>query len=201
MSSHKRKSLKELPLADKIDLIKKVCEEKWKQIDAAKHFGVSNGTVTNILKQKDELITQYSNNACDLRRRKFRKTDLLELNNMVFEFFKTVRSKNVMIDGPILKEQALKFAETLNIENFSASNGWLEKWKQAYQISFKAVSGESASVDPKVAESWKGKISGLCFGYEAKDIWNADETGLFFKALPSKSLAEKRDPCKGGEIE
>ena len=31
----------------------------------------------------------------------------------------------------------------------------------------------------------------LCEVYQLKDIWNMDESGCFFKALPSKDLAQK----------
>ena len=36
-------------------------------------------------------------------------------------------------------------------------------------------------------------------GYELKDIWNADETGLFWHALPDKSLSVSKGRCKGGK--
>ena len=38
----------------------------------------------------------------------------------------------------------------------------------------------------------------LCDGYEAKDIFNADETGMFFRAMPTKSIVTKGDSCIGG---
>ena len=31
------------------------------------------------------------------------------------------------------------------------------------------------------------------------DIWNMDETGCFFKALPEKGLAEKKSQARGGK--
>ena len=36
-------------------------------------------------------------------------------------------------------------------------------------------------------------------GYKAEDVWNKDETGCFYRALPDKSLSEKKKECKGGE--
>lgn len=36
-------------------------------------------------------------------------------------------------------------------------------------------------------------------GFLPKDIFNADECGLFFKALPNRSLAIKGDMCKSGK--
>ena len=40
----------------------------------------------------------------------------------------------------------------------------------------------------------------LCKGYQVKDIWNMDESSCFFKALPSKDLAQKGKKCKGGKM-
>lgn len=36
--------------------------------------------------------------------------------------------------------------------------------------------------------------------YEEKDIFNADETGLFFKCLPDKTLTFKNEACHGGKL-
>lgn len=35
--------------------------------------------------------------------------------------------------------------------------------------------------------------------YKPKDIFNCDETGLFFKLMPDMSLTYKVDPCHGGK--
>ena len=36
-------------------------------------------------------------------------------------------------------------------------------------------------------------------GYEAKDAWNLDETGCFWRALPQKGFGVKGQECKGGK--
>ena len=36
-------------------------------------------------------------------------------------------------------------------------------------------------------------------GYKAEDIWNLDETGCFWKALPDKGFGRKKTECKGGK--
>ena len=35
--------------------------------------------------------------------------------------------------------------------------------------------------------------------YNKENIFHCDETSLFFKAMPNKSLTVKRDECKGGK--
>ena len=39
----------------------------------------------------------------------------------------------------------------------------------------------------------------LLQGYEPKNVFNADETGLFFKLLPDKTLEFKKEPWHGGK--
>ena len=36
-------------------------------------------------------------------------------------------------------------------------------------------------------------------GYKACNVFNVDETGLFFKLLPDKTLTFKNEPCHSGK--
>lgn len=97
-------------------------------------------------------------------------------------------------------EKALEIAASLDMgAEFKASNGWLARWKQRYNISHRTVSGESGDVSNETVESWLERLLSILAGYEAQDIWNCDETGLFWKTLPNKGLAEKGKACRGGK--
>ncbi|GFN91634.1 tigger transposable element-derived protein 6 [Plakobranchus ocellatus] len=88
----------------------------------------------------------------------------------------------------------------LGVAGFQASNGWLEKFKQRHGIVFKVACGESASVDTTVVEDWKkATLDKLLSEYSSSDIFNADETGLFFRCLPNKTHAFKGEACHGGK--
>ena len=56
---------------------------------------------------------------------------------------------------------------------------------------FQVLSGEAISSNVIAGENFKKKIERISENYEIEDISNADETGLFFKALPNKSSVEK----------
>ena len=43
------------------------------------------------------------------------------------------------------------------------------------------------------------KLLELTKDYDTVDIWNMDNTGCFFKALPEKGLAEKQSKVRGGK--
>jgi len=68
-----------------------------------------------------------------------------------------------------------------------------------HNIVCKQINGEANDVNQDTVENWKRKLSVLIKVYEAKDIYNADETGLFFKGIPTKSLKIKGDTCVGGK--
>ena len=87
-----------------------------------------------------------------------------------------------------------------SILNFQASNGCLERFRVRHQISFKTLSGESGSADQDQALDFRSKIVELCEDYAPADIFNADETGLFLKALPNKTLIEKYKKSAGKKI-
>ena len=104
------------------------------------------------------------------------------------------------ISGGILKEKASKYARELGIETFKASNGWFDRWKGRHGIVFKTVSGEAKSCTADMTASWEETtLPTILTNYQLRDIFNADEFGLFYKALPDKSLHLKSEKCIGGE--
>ena len=64
---------------------------------------------------------------------------------------------------------------------------------------FRALCGESASVDPITVEEWKKRLPMLLDSYSMDNVYNADETGLFFKLLPERSMVLSKDSCRGGK--
>ena len=119
---------------------------------------------------------------------------------MIWEWFQRIRSLDVPISGPMLQEAALSFAEKIGKTHFQASNGWLESFKIRHSISFKILCGESLSADIDSALDFSSRISLLCSNYKDENIFNCDETALFYRSPPSKSLVEKyKDMAKSGK--
>ena len=83
--------------------------------------------------------------------------------------------------------------------NFKASNGWLERFKGRHNISSAVISGEKGCVDGIVVDDWKERLPELISGYKPDDIYNMDETGLFYRAVPDRTLAIKGQECTGGK--
>jgi hypothetical protein len=62
----------------------------------------------------------------------------------------------------------------------------------------KKACGESNDIRDEDCEKWKRDVlPSLIENYQPKDVFNADETGLFFKCLPDKTLTFKNEKCHG----
>ena len=88
-----------------------------------------------------------------------------ELNEPVYSFFVRCRAKNFPVFGPLLQEYDLKIAKNLSVEDFKASNGWLESFRSRHCILFRSLSGEGADTNTLTIQNWKSKIPEICKGY------------------------------------
>ena len=88
----------------------------------------------------------------------------------------------------------------MSIENFHASDGWLDRWKKRYNVSFKKISGEGNACTDEMTAPWaETTLPTMLSKYELNQIYNADEFGLFYRAQPEKSLHLKDERCVGGK--
>jgi hypothetical protein len=88
----------------------------------------------------------------------------------------------------MLKSKSEDLAKKLGHNYFNATNGWLSRWKCRFGTKLKKAHGED-SID---AEKWKyTKLLNLLQKYSTVDIYNGDETGLFYRATPGGCLSYK----------
>ena len=123
-----------------------------------------------------------------------------ELENSMLKWFTAMRDRNIPLSGTLLLEKAKSFADRLRITDFKHSTGWLDRFKERHDISFKAVCGEATSVDTSSADmnEWTQRLSAVLKAYGPNDmIYHAGESGLFFKLSPDKTLEFKSVQCQG----
>ena len=190
----------ELTLADKVKLIKDSESTNLTRQQLGQKYGIGKTTATDIIRKKADYLRQFEENVDSSRQRFKTSSKFEEINDLVWTWFQQARAKNIPISGPMLQEKALSFASSLGVDDFKASNGWLESWKSRHAVKGFKVSGESADVDPSVVEDFKSRVEEMCSGYSPENIFNADETGVFYRALPDRTLAAKADGCKGGKV-
>ncbi len=120
----------------------------------------------------------------------------------LFNFYIKFPYFTFYILGPIIQHKALEIAADMgrSPDEFGASNGWYEKWCKFYNVSMHKTCGEALDVDVNVVEAWRQKLPHIIDDYTAEEIWNLDETGLFYRALPDRTLALKGADCRGGKL-
>lgn len=81
--------------------------------------------------------------------------------------------------------------EGQEMPKFSA--GWLENWKGRFGIKRVILHAEdgSVNVDDKTKEIMQGLQEKL-MAFEGKDIYNMDETALYWRRSPDHTLATKQ---------
>lgn len=123
------------------------------------------------------------------------------LDDAVFLWFIQRRSVGEPISGPLLYEKALDLNKKMGgPSEFKASTGWLKTFKSRHGIRELHIEGEILSGDFSAAESFKTKFKDFIDkeGYSRGSVYNADETEIFWKSLPRKSLASRRKESAPG---
>lgn len=187
-----------LTLAEKVAAIREVDKGIKKKSEIAKDFGIPPNTLSTYLKNRDKILSSAVQ--FDKGRKRLRESDNPDVDNCVLKWFKQARDKKIPLSGPLIRAKAEQFARELGQQNFKASTGWLDGFKERNKITFKAVCGESGSVNQQEAGQWKRDLEEMIQDRDQKNIFNVDETGLFFKCTPDKTLAFKDEKCHGGKL-
>lgn len=84
--------------------------------------------------------------------------------------------------------------------DFKASSGWLQKFKERYGIRQLSITGEILSSNIDAVEPFKEKLLSKIreMDLQHDQIYNADESGLFWRVLPNKTLAHGNEKSAPG---
>jgi len=78
----------------------------------------------------------------------------------------------------------------LQINNFTASDGWFEGYKRRYNIKEYLKSGEGNSAPLENLTEFRSRLQDVIKSYELRDVFNCNETALFWLLEPSRTLSK-----------
>ncbi|XP_035212156.1 jerky protein homolog [Stegodyphus dumicola] len=156
-----------LTLNQKLEIIKRLEKGENRNV-LMNQFNIGSSTIYDIKKQKDELMKFASQSVTTEKlasRQTLKKPKLEQLDSVLFKWFSAVRSEGKPVTGPMIVEKAKKFGQDLGVAESECnySDGWLRNFKFRHGIRRLDVTGEK--------------------------IYNADETGLLWRCLPTSTLA------------
>lgn len=152
---------------------------------------IDRSTVSKILKNADKYQFNDDLHAEETFRHRSVKYPMLE--RAVNMWIEQVTAEGLIISDSIIKEKGHQFAQALAIpeESITFSNGWVTKFKQRNGLKKIIMHGEAASAPLENLSEERQKLQELLSQYNPEDIYNADETGLFYRLLPNQTLSTK----------
>ena len=173
----------------------------------AKEFGMAKSTISTILKNKDQLkASEVAKGSSVLSKQRPQVLEEVEKLLLIFINEKQLSGDSLSEDAICAKAKILyediKKDPIIVPEgfDFKASRGWFEKFKKRSGIHSVVRHGEAASSDKAAADKYKVEFK-QCVNaeqYVPQQVFNMDETGLFWKKMPRRTYITREEKSMSG---
>uniref|UniRef100_A0A3P8PYC6 HTH CENPB-type domain-containing protein n=1 Tax=Astatotilapia calliptera TaxID=8154 RepID=A0A3P8PYC6_ASTCA len=184
----RNKQRKVLSMKTKREIIDKY-ERGGKLCAIAREYGRNPSTIGTILKQKEVIKAgKPSKGPTIMSKRRTPIHDKMERLLLVW-----IKDKGETVSKAASDEQPTASTSSqeapLTSPEFRASHGWFYRFKKRTGNHSVVRHGEAASSDHKAAEEFVKKFEELINqeGYIPQQVFNCDETGLFWKKMPRRT--------------
>lgn len=197
--SMKRKAWK---VSEKLTAVDRVRNGE-SQAKVSRDLGVAESTLRGWIKEETKLrnFVHTIDEGDGLNRKRARLAQDETLDTALYKWFVQTQHSGVPLSGPIISAQAEQFDRQINGDSsqFRASSGWLWHFCKRHGISQVSIRGETRSANQISATSYPSELKELieAGNYAPEQIYNADETGVYYKMLPDKTLAVKSQEQNG----
>lgn len=160
--------------------------------------GLSKSTINGIRNRWEKILRHIRDGKNTRETKKIVEVSHPMVDKAIFYWFLQQRAVKLTITSEMIKAAAMDFHEKMClIENcpFRASDGWCRKFKKRHNIRSLTVSGERLSSDVAGIAEFKLKVIQLMteMDLSLEQLYNADETALYYKLLPSKTLVTREE--------
>lgn len=164
----------------------------------AEEFHIPRSTLSTFLRDKDKIYASVASGSVSSKTKRLRTAKYENLETELLQWFKNVRHNNVSLSGPIIRIKAKEIADRLKISDFQFSDGWFARFKKRHNITSQKVCGEANKISEETADEWIKSFLMILENYDPDDVFNMDESGMFFNLQPDRTLNIKGDRCHGG---
>jgi hypothetical protein len=108
---------------------------------------------------------------------------------MMYLWVSKAMNDGILLTGEVLRQKWNTFADLVGIpedDRLKLSNGWLGRFKERNGLRQMKRHGEAASSNIDTVEKERKRVQDLIreAGYELRDVFNMDESGLFWGYAP-----------------
>jgi hypothetical protein len=160
-------------------------------VDTNFNKSINRTTNSKILKNKD-MIKEKSNTRSSENRR-IKSFSFNEVDVLLFDWL-VENEKTLPISEAVLIEQAKFFARGLKfseIELDKINRNWIAAFKRRHGVKKRKMHGEAGSVNDSCIDTALPVLKSKIDCYDYCDVFNFDETGLFYRLEPTSTLASK----------
>ena len=183
-----------------------------RSIDISTAMGIPDSTIHTILKNAKEIEAKGKNlvghSAVNITRQ---RSEIMEtMERRLATWIQDLYSNNTPVSLALIQAKALNIHgdlckqlgedETRKEKNFNASRGWFPRFQKRHGFKNVKVLGEIASADTVAADKFPNDLREIIRegGYTAKQVFNVDETGLYYKRMPNRTyIAKEEKQAKG----
>lgn len=213
-----KKNKKTISLETKLDILRRFNKGE-KAVVIAKAVGLAPTTVRTIRDRDGGKIREAAKSATSLEAKKMTRTRsalMIKMENLLSIWIENQVAQKIPLSKMVIQTKAKSLFEDLKKkaassdnascsatdtkEKFEASQGWFERFKIRANLHSISLKGEAASADITAAELYPSLLKTLIHegGYDTKQVFNVDETGLFWKRLPKKTFISKTEKSAPG---
>jgi len=188
-----------MTVADKLTVLDWITNHPGaSQSDAAAHFKLqfptlNQSTISRIICNRAELI-ERGKDLTQLSFKRPRQVEHPELDEALKAWCLQTLGRGIKLSSDLIRAKAVKFQNLLGIpvnEMLTFSGGWLEKFKSRLGLKEHKLHGEAGSVSSDSVERALIRLRKITDEYPLWNIFNFDETGLFYRMPPDRGLVQK----------
>uniref|UniRef100_A0A667YR71 HTH CENPB-type domain-containing protein n=1 Tax=Myripristis murdjan TaxID=586833 RepID=A0A667YR71_9TELE len=163
---------KMLTIAQKVGLLD-MLKEGRSYVAVGHHYGINESSVRYIKKEENNIRTTAAIS--------FNK----DAKRVLYETFADSNDVHDSEELDDAKLRPLTSAFHAEPSPFNASKGWFDKFQKRFGLKSVSLHGEAASADAAGAETYANKFKVIIKegGYKPEQVFNMDETGLFWKRI------------------
>ena len=160
----------------------------------ARTYEVSDTAIRKIWNNRGDIVARSSRMSSSGKDNCYRASQAKfpELEEILYEWIDMMRRAKLAVPPSLAIAKARKIALDMEISNddFKASWAWLSNFRKRRGLGEMLLHGEGAEVDKNNPEllSALEELYEIIRQYDVENVYNMDETGLFYRVLPRYTL-------------
>jgi hypothetical protein len=146
------------------------------QEELATLYKIKQNTVSDILKKKEKWLSVNPDSEESNKQRE-KSTRFPQVEEALSLWTTNALAADLIINTDILREKAKFFAQQFEVNNFTASNGWINGFKERHNLKQYVKWGEAKSAPLETLEEEREILREIIKDYDLNDVFNCDETG------------------------